>query len=178
MRIHEEIARGPDGYSGSAITVRRYLRTIHPARGRVYQEVHYEPAQAMQVDWGECGCVQIGTTTRKVSVFVAVLCYSRLIYIEFTLSQAPQGGVLPRNRSCPRVFWRQSPCPYLRQFEGGRAQWLGAQRLLPSRVPGAVRLLLSATDRLPGARPGIKGNRRRGCALRKARMPWRDAPRN
>jgi transposase len=87
MRVREEIARGPDGYTGSAITVRRYLRTIRPARGRVYQEVHYDPAQAMQVDWGECGRVQVGATTRKVSVFVAVLCYSRLIYIEFTLSQ-------------------------------------------------------------------------------------------
>jgi transposase len=87
VRICEEIARGPDGYTGSACTVRRYLRTIRPAHGRVYQEVHYEPAQAMQVDWGECGRVQVGATTRKVSVFVAVLCYSRLMYLEFTLSQ-------------------------------------------------------------------------------------------
>ncbi|HYT89002.1 MAG TPA: IS21 family transposase [Gemmataceae bacterium] len=87
VRIREEIARGPEGYTGSAIAVRRYLRTVRPARGRVYQEVHYEPAQAMQVDWGECGRVQIGTTTRKVSVLVAVLCYSRLMFIEFALSQ-------------------------------------------------------------------------------------------
>ncbi|MFN0054136.1 MAG: IS21 family transposase [Planctomycetales bacterium] len=87
VRIHEEIARGPTGYTGSVIILRRYLRTIRPARGRVYQEVHYAPAQAMQIDWGECGRVQVGSTTRKVSVFVAVLCYSRLIYIEFTLSQ-------------------------------------------------------------------------------------------
>jgi transposase len=87
VRVHEEIARGPDGYAGSTYTVRRYLRTVRPARGRVYQEVHYEPAQAMQVDWGECGRVQLGATTRRVSVFVAVLCYSRLSYIEFTLSQ-------------------------------------------------------------------------------------------
>jgi transposase len=87
VRIRQEIARGPDGYTGSAATIRRYLRTVRPARGRVYQEVHYEPAQAMQVDWGECGQVQLGATTRKVSVFVAVLCYSRLMYLEFTLSQ-------------------------------------------------------------------------------------------
>ena len=87
VRVHEEIARGLDAYTGSVITVRRYLRKVRPARGRVYQEVHYEPAQAMQVDWGECGRVRIGNTTRKVAVFVAVLCYSRLIYIEFTLSQ-------------------------------------------------------------------------------------------
>jgi len=87
VRICEEIARGPNGYTGSACTVRRYLRKIRPARGRVYQEVNYEPGQVMQVDWGTCGSVQVGTTTRKVSVFVAVLCYSRLMYIEFTLSQ-------------------------------------------------------------------------------------------
>ena len=66
---------------------RRYLRKVRPARGRVYQEVDYRPAQALQVDWGECGRVQVGSTMRKVSVFVAVHCYSRLLYIEFTLSQ-------------------------------------------------------------------------------------------
>ena len=53
--IREEIARGPTGYTGSTIVLRRYLRTVRPARGRIYQEVHYEPGQAMQVDWGECG---------------------------------------------------------------------------------------------------------------------------
>jgi transposase len=87
VRIREEIARGPQGYTGSTTLLRRYLRQVRPATGRVYQEVLYQPAQAMQVDWGECGCVQIGTTRRKVSVFVAVLCYSRLLFIEFTLSQ-------------------------------------------------------------------------------------------
>lgn len=87
VRICEEIARGPDGYTGSACTVRRYLRRVRPKPGRVYQEVDYSPVQAMQVDWATCGRVQVGNTTRKVSVFVAVLCYSRLMFIEFTLSQ-------------------------------------------------------------------------------------------
>ena len=87
VRICEEIGRGSEGYTGGTCTVRRYVRTVRPARGRVYQEVHYEPGQAMQVDWGECGTAQVGNTRRKVSVFVAVLCYSRLIFLEFTLSQ-------------------------------------------------------------------------------------------
>ena len=30
VRVHEEIARGPDGYTGSVITVRRYVRSIRP----------------------------------------------------------------------------------------------------------------------------------------------------
>lgn len=87
VRIREEIARGPGGYIGGVSVVRRYVHKLRPARGRVYQEVHYEPAQAMQVDWGECGRVRVGGATRKVSVFVAVLCYSRMMFIEFTLSQ-------------------------------------------------------------------------------------------
>ena len=87
VRIREEIARGPEGYTGSTTILRRYLRRIRPARGRVYQEVNYQPGQAMQVDWGECGYVQVGQTRRKVSVFVGVLCYSRLLFIEFALSQ-------------------------------------------------------------------------------------------
>ena len=66
---------------------REYLRRVRPVRGRVYQEVHYEPGQAMQIDWGSCGQIRIGGTQRKVSVFVAVLCYSRLCYLEFCLSQ-------------------------------------------------------------------------------------------
>jgi len=87
VRVLEEISAGPEGYQGSIYAVRRYLRKIRPQPGRVYQEVEYEPGQAMQMDWGSCGSVMVGHTRRKVSVFVAVLCYSRMIYIEFTLSQ-------------------------------------------------------------------------------------------
>jgi transposase len=87
IRIHEEIARGPDGFGGSVTLVRRYLHGRRPRRSRVYQEVHYEAGEAVQVDWGDCGRVAVGGTSRRVSVFVAVLCYSRLMYIEFTLSQ-------------------------------------------------------------------------------------------
>ena len=87
MRVTQEISQGEDGYRGSVYPVRRYLHRVRPSRGRVYQEVIYEPGEAMQVDWGDCGRLVIGQTTRRVSVFVAVLCYSRLCYIEFSLSQ-------------------------------------------------------------------------------------------
>jgi transposase len=87
VRVTEEISKGEDGYRGSVYPVRRYLCQVRPPRGRVYQEVLYEPGEAMQVDWGDCGRVTIGQTPRRVSVFVAVLCYSRLCYIEFSLSQ-------------------------------------------------------------------------------------------
>lgn len=88
VRVLEEIRK--DDYGGEITLVRNYLRTIRPAPGRVYQEVEYPPGQAMQVDWGNCGLVKVGDSMRKISVFVAVLCFSRLIYIEFTLSQAKE----------------------------------------------------------------------------------------
>jgi transposase len=87
VRVLEEIAKGDHGYQGGMTLVRDYLRTVRPARGRVYQEVFYEPGEALQVDWGECHRLKIGDTSRRVSVLVAVLCYSRLCYIEFSLAE-------------------------------------------------------------------------------------------
>jgi transposase len=87
VRVLEEISKGEDGYRGGVCLVRRYLHRIRPARGRIYQEVHYEPGEAMQVDWGACGHVRIGETSRRVSVLVATLCYSRYGYIEFSLAE-------------------------------------------------------------------------------------------
>ena len=87
VRVLEEISKGNEGYRGSISLVRRYLRQIRPARGRIYQEVHYDPGEAMQVDWGDCGRVMVGQTSRRVSVLVATLCFSRFGYIEFSLSQ-------------------------------------------------------------------------------------------
>ena len=75
-RVREEIARGPENYTGSAIVIRGDLRTVRSPRGRVYQEGHYEPAQAMHVDWGECGCVQLGATGWRVDIRI-LLCRSQ-----------------------------------------------------------------------------------------------------
>jgi len=85
VRIWEEIRK--QGYAGRLTVLREYLAKTRPRRRRVYQEVLYEPGQAMQVDWGHCGQLRIGGTQRNVSVFVAVLCYSRLCYLEFCLAQ-------------------------------------------------------------------------------------------
>lgn len=90
VRIQEKIAQGDGhspGYCGGLTQLRVYLQSMRPARGRVYQDVTYSPGEAMQIDWGDVGTIQIEETRRKISVFVAVLCYSRMGYIEFTLSQ-------------------------------------------------------------------------------------------
>ncbi len=83
-RIHTLLSRR--GYTGSVITLRRYLVKVRPRASRVYQDVEWRAGDAMQVDWGECKAIRIGETRRRVYVFVAVLCYSRMLYVEFTLN--------------------------------------------------------------------------------------------
>jgi transposase len=85
VRICEELQKL--GYDGGERTVRRHVGRLRPPRRRVYQEVDWAPGHACQVDWGHCGMVQIGSTRRRVSVFAAILCYSRMLYIEFALNQ-------------------------------------------------------------------------------------------
>jgi len=87
VRLLEEIRRGDQGYPGGISLVRRYVRQLRRPRGRIYQEVDWQPGEAMQVDWRECGRIRLGNSSRRVYVFVAVLCYSRLCYIEFSLAQ-------------------------------------------------------------------------------------------
>jgi len=87
VRVLEEIRRGEQGYRGGVKLVRKYLQQIRAPRGRIYQEVDWQPGEALQVDWGACGRIRLGNTSRRVSVFVAVLCFSRLCYIEFCLAE-------------------------------------------------------------------------------------------
>ena len=58
-----------------------------PTRRPAFLTLAFAPGEAAQVDWGEYGTVQVGSTRRKLSFFIMVLCYSRLMYLEFTVSQ-------------------------------------------------------------------------------------------
>jgi len=49
--------------------------------------LEFAPGECAQVDWGSFGSITVGSTRRRLSFFVMVLCYSRLMYVEFTLSE-------------------------------------------------------------------------------------------
>lgn len=85
VRVEEELRKL--GYTGGKTILCDYLHRTRSRKVRVYQPVQWRSGEAMQLDWGDCAPVRIGTTERKVSVFVAALCYSRALYIEFTLDQ-------------------------------------------------------------------------------------------
>lgn len=81
QRLREE------GFSGGFSIVKDYVRKVRPVRKPAFLTLSFEPGECAQVDWGEYGFVNVGSTRRKLSFFVMVLCYSRLMYLEFTVSQ-------------------------------------------------------------------------------------------
>jgi len=76
------------GYAGGYGIVKQLVRLVRPVRKPAYLTLQFAPADCAQVDWGSFGWIQVGNTRRRLSFFVMVLCYSRLLYIEFTLGQS------------------------------------------------------------------------------------------
>ena len=70
--------------------VREYVRLVRPKPVKAFLSLHFAPGECLQVDWGSGGTIAIGSTRRRLSFFVAVLCYSRLLYVEFTLGQSQE----------------------------------------------------------------------------------------
>ena len=75
------------GFTGGYSLVKAYVRTVKPRRSPAFLTLAFAPGECAQVDWGSFGSVPVGHTSRQLSFFVMVLCYSRMMYVEFTVSQ-------------------------------------------------------------------------------------------
>jgi transposase len=75
------------GFDGGYSLVKSYVRTVRPRRQAAFLTLAFAPGECAQVDWGAFGSVPVGQTQRRLSFFVMVLCYSRMLYVEFTVSQ-------------------------------------------------------------------------------------------
>ena len=78
--------RATDFIGGISI-VKDYVRLIRPPKQKAFLKLEFASGEAAQVDWGEYGTIAVGNTRRKLSFFVMVLCYSRMMYLEFTVLQ-------------------------------------------------------------------------------------------
>jgi transposase len=76
-----------NGFDGGYTIVKDYVRKVRPPKTKAYLMLSFAPGECAQVDWGSYGSVNVGSTSRRLSFFVMVLCYSRLMYVEFTVSQ-------------------------------------------------------------------------------------------
>jgi transposase len=75
------------GYPGGYTTVKDYVRQVRPRRREAFLTLAFAPGEAAQVDWGSYGTIGVGQSRRRLHFFVMVLCYSRLMYVEFSLLQ-------------------------------------------------------------------------------------------
>jgi len=85
MQIYQRICQ--QGFTGGYTIVKDYVRKVRPVRVRAFLTLAFAPGECAQVDWGSFGTVAVGTTVRRLSFFVMVLCYSRMMYVQFTVSQ-------------------------------------------------------------------------------------------
>ncbi len=91
-RIQQMIAKR--GYKGSIYTLRRALKKLRPKASKVFQDLQFFPGEVAQVDWADFGKFEVSPGVfRRLSCFVMVLAYSRMIFARAFYNQK-MGAVL------------------------------------------------------------------------------------
>ena len=85
MQVYQKI--GEQGFDGGYTIVKDYVRKVRPKQHKPYLKLSFAPGECAQVDWGSYGSIAVGSTRRRLSFFAMVLCHSRMLYAEFTVSQ-------------------------------------------------------------------------------------------
>ena len=120
----------PLGYKGAASILRARISKLRSTPHReAFLSLHFPPASAVQVDWGDFGFAIPGCP-RRVSAFVMVLCYSRYLYIEFTRSMA-LSTLIRCHQNAFAFFGFLDQTHPLRQHAAGRRRPEPHQRPLP-----------------------------------------------
>ena len=73
-RIYDRLV-AEKGFEGGESTIRRAVREIREKMPKVFIPLQFEPAEAMQVDWGEA-TIYLNNEKTLVNLFCARLCYS------------------------------------------------------------------------------------------------------
>jgi transposase len=87
MQILQRL-RSEHGYTGGRSILHEFIATVRPVRQEAFLKLAFEAGDCLQIDWGTHGFMRIGEALRKLHYFVAVLCHSRLLFVEFFLSQS------------------------------------------------------------------------------------------
>lgn len=78
-RVFERL-RDEHGFTGSEVTVRRYVASRRPKPSEVYVPLAFAPGEEAQVDWGEA-VVIVNGRERKVLLFCMRLAHSRHAFV-------------------------------------------------------------------------------------------------
>lgn len=70
------------GFTGSYSLVKEAVADLRPRLKEVHESLQFEPGECAQVDWGVWKRFKVANGERRLSLFVMVLCDSRMIYAE------------------------------------------------------------------------------------------------
>lgn len=85
-RILEELRHL--GYEGGSSILGDFLRVLRPPRKKkAFLRIDFAPGDAAQVDWAHCGTIEVEGRRRRLSAFLYLVCWSRYLYVEFTVSE-------------------------------------------------------------------------------------------
>lgn len=76
-----------EGYPGCESVLRDYVSQVRPRRQAAFLTLNFEPGSTAQVDFAECGLINVGETRRKLYAFVMTLCHSRMVFVKFIMRQ-------------------------------------------------------------------------------------------
>jgi len=79
-----------EGFEGGITIVKDYIQQVRPRRTEAYLTLSFAPGECAQIDWGSGEMIEVGNTRRRLSFFVMVLGYSRMMYVEFTFGQSQE----------------------------------------------------------------------------------------
>ena len=87
VRVYEKLKE--IGYPGKITIVRDYLQLIRGSRRktRAYLRLEPPPGEEAQCDWASFGKIRIDGVMRPLSCFLMVLSYSRMLYLDFSVTQ-------------------------------------------------------------------------------------------
>ena len=72
-------------YSGGRTVLKEYVRDHRPQKQSLGEARFFvKPGQQLQVDWAETGAVSVGGVQRKLYAFVAIMAWSRALFVCFT----------------------------------------------------------------------------------------------
>ena len=75
------------GYTGGLTQVILYVQPYRPQHSeKAVMRFETEPGQQAQVDWASFGTIEYEGRQRPLYVFIMTLCWSRAVYVEFTVS--------------------------------------------------------------------------------------------
>jgi transposase len=180
--VRAELARTPElrapamlerlrvaGYTGGISVLRDRMRILRPRRHtEVFSTFTTRPAERLEVDWADLGFLLPGIP-RRVSAFVAVLVHSRMLYIDFALSQR-MGSLLRCMERCLLFFGGRTAVDVFDNMKTVVTGRVGREPILHERFVDYARVrgfaIFATRPRTPTDKPFVE----RGIGFVRARF--------